>query len=91
MDQVRLPLSIVLVLLLMGSTVLPRSNARVITQRRPQRTGLLTSHSRERVSTEAREMVEVASETVCNERVRDPKGSVPIDDMQSRPSLPDRI
>jgi hypothetical protein len=33
-------------------------------------------------------MVEVASETVCNERVRDPKGSVPIDDMQSRPSLP---
>ncbi len=33
-------------------------------------------------------MVEVASETVCKERMTDPKGSVPIDDMQSRPSLP---
>jgi len=88
LDQVRSPLSIVLALLLMGTTVLPRNTARVVVQRRPQRTGMLTSHSRDRVSTEAREMVEVASETVCNERVRDPKGSVPIDDMQSRPSLP---
>ncbi|MEA2958680.1 MAG: hypothetical protein QOJ58_4195, partial [Alphaproteobacteria bacterium] len=88
LDQVRLPSSIVLALLLMGTTVLPRNTARVAAQRRTQRTGILTSHSRGRVSTEAREMVEVASETVCNERVRDPKGSVPIDDMQSRPSLP---
>lgn len=88
MDQIRLPLSVGLALLLMGSTVLPRGTARVVAQRRAARTGILTSHSRDRVSTEAREMVEVASETVCNERVRDPKGSVPIDDMQSRPSLP---
>jgi Zn-dependent protease with chaperone function len=35
-------------------------------------------------------MVELASEVVCKERIIDPKGSVPIDDMQSRPSLPVR-
>ena len=35
-------------------------------------------------------MVELASDIVCKERIRDPKGSVPIDDMQARPSLPVR-
>ncbi len=33
-------------------------------------------------------MVELASNVVCRERVKDPKGSVPIDEMQGRPSLP---
>ena len=47
----------------------------------------LTSHSRDSLSPEAREMVELASTVVCRERLRDPKGSVPIDDMQGRPSL----
>jgi hypothetical protein len=47
-----------------------------------------TSHSRDSLSAEAREMVELASAVVCKERIRDPKGSVPIDDMQARPSLP---
>jgi hypothetical protein len=83
----RLVSAAALSLLLMVATVVPRSSGNVLAQKRSSRT-LLTSHSRDRVSTEAREMVEVASETVCNERVRDPKGSVPIDDMQSRPSLP---
>jgi hypothetical protein len=50
----------------------------------------LTSHSRDPLSPEAREMVELASGVVCRERIRDPKGSVPIDDMQARPSLPVR-
>jgi hypothetical protein len=50
----------------------------------------LTSHSRDSLTPEAREMVEIASGVVCKERVRDPKGSVPIDDMQARPSLPVR-
>ena len=50
----------------------------------------LTSHSRDSLSPEAREMVELASGAVCKERIRDPKGSVPIDDMQARPSLPVR-
>ena len=59
-------------------------------KRRPQRNVSLTSHSRELLSPEAREMVELASAVVCKERTRDPKGSVPIDDMQGRPSLPVR-
>jgi hypothetical protein len=75
-------------LLLIASTVGTGGIPNVLSQKRAPRTGLQTSHSRDRVSTEAREMVEVAGEIVCNERVRDPKGSVPIDDMQARPSLP---
>jgi len=50
----------------------------------------LKSHSRDPLSPEAREMVELATGVVCKERIRDPKGSVPIDDMQARPSLPVR-
>ena len=50
----------------------------------------LTSHSRDSLSPEAREMLEIASGVVCKERLKDPKGSVPIDDMQARPSLPIR-
>jgi hypothetical protein len=63
-------------------------------QKRPkpksQRDETLTSHSRDALSPEAREMVELASTAVCRERLTDPKGSVPIDDMQGRPSLPVR-
>ena len=51
---------------------------------------VLTSHSRDALTPEAREMVELAGTVVCRERVKDPKGSVPIDEMQSRPSLPVR-
>jgi len=42
------------------------------------------------LSPEARQMVEFASAAVCKERTEDPSGSVPIDEMQSRPSLPVR-
>lgn len=56
----------------------------------PQNDVSLTSHSRDALTPEAREMVERASGVVCNERSRDPKGSVPIDEMQGRPSLPVR-
>jgi hypothetical protein len=58
-------------------------------QRAPKNISL-TSHSRDWLSPEAREMVELASGKVCKERMTDPKGSVPIDDMQGRPSLPVR-
>jgi len=85
LDQFRLLGGAALSLLLLVATIVPGSTP---AQRRKPRTGVQTSHSRDRTSTEAREMVEVASETVCNERVRDPKGSIPIDDMQARPSLP---
>ena len=47
-----------------------------------------TSHSSNVLSPEARETVELASGVICKERAVDPKGSVPIDDMQARPSLP---
>jgi hypothetical protein len=46
------------------------------------------SHLRDAMSPEARELVERAIEVICLERKSDPKGSIPIDDMQGRPSLP---
>lgn len=46
------------------------------------------SHASETMSAEARELVERAIDVACRERRRDPKGSVPIDEMQGRPSLP---
>ena len=58
-----------------------------LAQREQDRSGSHTSHSREVLSPEAREMVGLASAVVCKERIGDPKGSVPIDDMQGRPSL----
>jgi hypothetical protein len=55
--------------------------------RRQNRTAPLSSHLREAMSPEEREMVERAIQVICLERVTDPKGSLPIDDMQGRPSL----
>lgn len=55
-------------------------------QKRPNESQ--TSHSRNVLSGEAMELVDLASTVVCKERLTDPKGSVPIDDMQARPSLP---
>jgi hypothetical protein len=40
------------------------------------------------LQTNSGSIVERAMNTVCTERVSDPLGSVPIDEMQSRPSLP---
>jgi len=40
------------------------------------------------MSEETRELIEKAIDVICLERKKDPKGSVPIDDMQARPSLP---
>src|SRR6267142_3262725 len=54
----------------------------------PNRTTLKTSHSRDALSPEAREMVDLASGVVCKERIGDPRGSIPIDEMQGRQSLP---
>lgn len=47
-----------------------------------------SSHLREAMTPEERDLVERAIDVVCLERVKDPKGSWPIDDMQGRPSLP---
>lgn len=60
----------------------------VSAQRTGSRDRSQTSHTRSVLSPEARETIEIAGGVVCKERILDPKGSVPIDDMQARPSLP---
>ncbi len=55
--------------------------------RRPNRNGSHSSRARESMSREGREMVERAIGVICTERKNDPKGSLPIDDMQGRLSL----
>ena len=47
-----------------------------------------SSHGRPTMSPEARALLEEASAVVCTQAKLDPKSSVPIDDMQARPSLP---
>lgn len=50
--------------------------------------GSHTSSTSEGMSAETRELLDKAIDVICLERKKDPKGSVPIDDMQARPSLP---
>jgi len=79
---------LLLVLFLIGSTAALGFAQKP--KERPPRKVSQSSHARETMSAEARELVERAIEVTCTERRRDPKGSVPIDDMQGRPSLPVR-
>lgn len=60
-------------------------------QDRPaNRSGTNKSHSRPALSHAEREMIGQAIGVICTERKKDPKGSVPIDEMQARPSIPVR-
>src|SRR6266705_29529 len=59
-----------------------------IAQRQPSRNGAHSTTTREPFSAADRRMVERAIGATCAERIRDPSGSVPIDEMQARPSLP---
>jgi len=59
-----------------------------IAQRQPSRNGAHSTTTREPFSAADRRLVERAIGATCAERVRDPSGSVPIDEMQARPSLP---
>jgi hypothetical protein len=52
---------------------------------RPAKTG---AHSRDSFTAADRRLVDRAIGATCTERIRDPQGSTPIDEMQSRPSLP---
>ncbi|MCU1264345.1 MAG: hypothetical protein JWM21_663 [Acidobacteria bacterium] len=63
------------------------STAAVFAQKET-RNGSHTSRPREAFSEADRGLVEEAIGVVCRERARDERGSVPIDDMQKRPSLP---
>lgn len=85
----RLPLSFRLSgLFLIVAALLVISDAGALAQKRKPRGGSQTSHSRDMLSAEARELVGLAGAVVCKERQADPRGSVPIDEMQARPSLP---
>src|SRR5438552_10662 len=58
-----------------------------IAQRQPSRNGAHSTTTRDPFSSADRRIVERAIGATCAERVRDPSGSVPIDEMQARPSL----
>jgi hypothetical protein len=75
-------------LLLLTATLLAATGPGAVAQKRKPRNGPRTSHSLDVLTPEAREMIGLASDVVCKERLADPKGSVPIDEMQARPSLP---
>src|SRR3989475_12488052 len=72
------------VLLLIQLVVAPVS----IAQRQPSRNGAPPTTTCEPFSSADRRIVERAIGATCAERIRDPSGSVPIDEMQARPSLP---
>lgn len=57
-------------------------------QSRHGRSGAHSAKSRESFTASDRLLVERAVGAACAERVRDPLGSTPIDEMQARPSLP---
>jgi len=73
--------SIVIVVL---STLTPLSFA----QTPSSRNGAHSARARETFTAADRRLVERAIGATCTERARDPLGSMPIDEMQSRPSLP---
>src|SRR5262245_28637481 len=52
-----------------------------------KRSGAHSSIPRDSFTTADRNTIEKAIGTACAERVRDPLGSTPIDEMQARPSL----
>lgn len=77
-------------LILIAGITLMSNSASSLAQKKRAGSGSHTSRTRATLSPEAREMVEFASAVVCKERTKDPSGSVPIDEMQGRPSLPVR-
>lgn len=76
-------------ILIAGAAAFASETAQAQKPRTPN-TNSQSSHARETMSAEARELVDRAMEITCTERRKDSKGSVPIDDMQGRPSLPVR-
>jgi hypothetical protein len=56
-------------------------------QTTPRRSGAHSARARETFTAADRRLVERAIGATCTERARDPSGSMPIDAMQSRPSL----
>jgi hypothetical protein len=71
--------------LLLLTALLPPSINRAQTQ---GKTGSHSTRAKGSISPEARALVEEAIGVVCTEAKLDPKGSMAIDEMQARPSLP---
>lgn len=78
---------VLLALLTLGLALIATQEA-VAQKRQSRQPRSQASHPRLGMTPLERDLVERGIATVCLERVRDPKGSVPIDDMQTRPSLP---
>ena len=79
-------LSLPLAIFLLAQMVLtPVSFAQ---RRGVSRNGAHSSAAREAFTPADRRLVERAVGQTCAERIRDPFGSMPIDEMQARPSLP---
>lgn len=74
--------------LLLIFSLLTASTSAFAQGRRSERKGSHSTALPESMSGEARELVERAINIICTERVKDPQGSHPIDEMQARPSLP---
>ena len=79
------PSSFILAVVLIASIVHVASSSNAQTQRR---SGAHSSRNREAFSSADRLIVDRAIAATCSERVRDPLASIPIDQMQARPSLP---
>jgi hypothetical protein len=77
-------------LIVIAGITLMSNTGSSLAQKKRAGSGSHTSRPRPTLSPEAREMVEFASAVICKERTKDPSGSVPIDEMQGRPSLPVR-
>jgi Zn-dependent protease with chaperone function len=78
------PSSFILLIALL-STFIELRSSRAQTRQQP---GAHSTVSRDSFTAADRRLVEKAIGTTCAERVRDPLGSTPIDEMQARPSLP---
>jgi hypothetical protein len=78
------PSSLILLIALLSPFIELRSS-RAQTRQQP---GAHSTVSRDSFTAADRRLVEKAIGTTCAERIRDPLGSTPIDEMQARPSLP---
>src|SRR4051812_741162 len=83
MKSARRNIAIVLTLVVTAAIFLTTGS--VAQNNRPAKTG---AHSRDSFTAADRRLVERAIGATCTERIRDPQGSMPIDEMQSRPPLP---
>ena len=87
---IKATLRIVGLLLLCGglsSSVFSQTKSSVV-DRAQQKRGSHTNKPRVEMSAEAMAMLEQAIDAICTEQKLDPMASMPIDEMQARPSLP---